>query len=366
VKPLLPKHYRVRVEDGGDGGRLVFTSENRRVFIAGQSLGLFAERVLPLLDGRRTLAEIQDLVAADFGASAVERAVSLLERHRIVEDAERAAIPPEVHERLEPEINYFREVSPDPARAVDRLADATVAIVGLGAFGAVAAAALAAANVGHLLLVDGAAVSPSDPFLAQIFGLDDVGRPRTDVIRDRIRALNPAAAVEAIAGGLSSEDEVATVVRGADFVLGCLDPGLSSITLMLNRACLAQRISWTSGRVSAFDGIVGPTVIPYETACYLCYEQRAVACNEDSPGTLAELAQFREMRTDTSRHRENLAFGAGIVGHLLALEAFRTLIAERPPRAGRILTVDFATSLTKEHLVLRKPWCPACGEPDDV
>jgi bacteriocin biosynthesis cyclodehydratase domain-containing protein len=341
----------------------VFTSERRRVFIEGQSLGLFADRVIPLLDGQRTLTEIQDLVSTDFGASAIEEAVLLLERHRLIEDAERATIPQDVHDRLEPEVNYFREVSPDAAEAVDRLANATVAIVGIGAFGAVAAAALAAANVGHLRLADGEAVSPADPYLAQIFSLDDVGRLRTEVIRDRIRGVNPAAAVEVVGEALASEDGVAATVQGADFVLGCLDPGLSSITLMLNRACLARRIPWTSGRVSAYDGIVGPTVIPYETACYLCYEQRAVACNDDSPATLAELEQFRESRTDTSRHRENLSFGVGIVGNLLALEAFRSLTAESHPRAGRVLTVDFATSLTKDHLLLRKPWCPACGDP---
>ena len=71
---------------------------------------------------------------------------------------------------------------------------------------------------------------------------------------------------------------------------------------------------------------------------------------------LADLRQQDARKADESRHRENLAFGAGIVGHLLALEAFKALTGLRPPTAGRILTVDFWSPAMREHVVLRKPW----------
>ena len=164
-----------------------------------------------------------------------------------------------------------------------RLAEACVGVVGLGALGGVAASALAAAGVGRVRCIDSAAVSAADPYLAQLYGLGDVGRPRAEVVQERIAAVAPETSVEVNAEPLLTDEAVAGAVAGADFVLGCVDPGLASVTYKLNRVCLEQRISWTAGTASAFMGVVGPTVIPYETACYLCYQGRAIACLDDPP-----------------------------------------------------------------------------------
>ncbi len=114
------------------------------------------------------------------------------------------------------------------------------------------------------------------------------------------------------------------------------------------------------GTASAFEGIVGPTVIPYETACYGCYQARAIACRDDPASALRELDSRYDERDDLSGVRENLPFTAGIVGHLLALQAFQFIVGIRPRSVGRVLVVDFLTSATSEHVVLRKPWCSAC------
>ena len=338
----------------------MFTSEGKRMVVRGGAFRDFLDLVVPLLDGRHTLEDIGERVAEVFDPGDLERSVNLLVENGIVEDAELAVLPADVETRLGPELSYLREVSPEPALAVDRLASARVTVVGVGAIGAVAATALAAANVGHLRCVDGTAVSAADPYLAQLFGLQDVGASRAVVTRDRIQAVNPTASVDLLTDELLTDEDVGNAVEGSDFVLGCVDPGLSSILYALNRACLEQRIPWCAATVSAFQGIVGPTVIPYETACFVCYEHRAAATRDDPAGVLADLRELEKSRTDTSPHRENLAFGAGIVGNLLGLQAFQALTGVRPPTAGAVVTVDFASSTTTRRLVLRKPWCPAC------
>ena len=366
MKPLLLKHYRVRYEPPDDGGEegLVFSSEGKRLVVRGRAFRDFVDLVVPLLDGRHTLEEIEQRVASVFDPGDLERSLNLLVENRIIEDAELTPLPAEVETRLAPELSYLWEVGPDPSLVVDRLAGARVSVFGVGAIGAVAATALAAANVGHLRCVDSTAVSPADPYLAQLFGLQDVGNSRARVTRDRIQAVNPAASVEVLADELLTDQDVGRAVEGSDFVLGCVDPGLSWVTYGLNRACLEQRIPWCAATVSAFQGIVGPTVVPYETACFVCYERRAAATRDDPAGVLADRRELEESRTDTSPYRENLAFGAGIVGNLLGLQAFQALTGLRPPTAGAILKVDLSSSTTSRHLVLRKPWCPACFQAD--
>ena len=362
MKPLLLRQFSVRFEPPGNGGEeaLVFASERRRLVVRGHSFREFLARVVPLLDGSRTLEEIQREVADVFEPQDVADSLALLEQHQIVEDAERMPVPADVQERMEPQLNYLREVHPAPAEVLDRLAAATVTVVGMGALGAVASTALAAAGIGRVRCVDSLPVTVADPYLAQLFWLDDVGSPRVDVVRRRILAVNPATTVEVVGDELPDEAAVRDVVAGSAFVLGCVDPGLSSLTYRLNRACVAQRIPWCAGRVTAFEGLVGPTVVPYETACYLCYQMRAVACAEDPEEALIALKEQDRRKADDSPHRENLAFGAGIVGHLLGLEAFKAVSGGRPASAGRLLSVDLLQGTTTKHVVLRKPWCPDC------
>jgi hypothetical protein len=47
-----------------------------------------------------------------------------------------------------------------------------------------------------------------------------------------------------------------------------------------------------------------------------------------------------------------------IVGHMLALKAFRVLLGLPAAASGRIVVFDFLESTSQRHVVLRKPWCP--------
>ena len=87
---------------------------------------------------------------------------------------------------------------------------------------------------------------------------------------------------------------------------------------------------------------------------------RAVACTENPEEEFAHLRFLDRRKRDDSGRRENLVFGAGIVGNLLALEAFRGLLGLPAAASGRVIVFDFMESTSKKHVVLRKPWCPAC------
>lgn len=362
MKPRLPNHYSLRFNPPGSEGdeALVFTSARRRVVVKGHSFREFLEKVVPLLDGRHSLEEIQERVADTFASEDISECLQLLSRQRLIEDGETVGFAADIEGRLEPQLNYLREFSDDPVGLQDRLAAATVTVLGLGALGAVAASALAAAGIGRVRCIDHLPVARTDPFAAQAFLLTDVGRPRTAAIEARIAGISPGTQVETIDDPLPTDADVVAAISGSDFVLGCLDPGLASLTYKLNRACLQTRTPWCSGEVSAFEGIIGPTVIPYDTACYLCYQMRIVACAEDPQDALAGLKHLDRRKTDDSGHRENLAFGAGVVGNMIALEAFKSLIGGRPSTAGKVVTLDFTQATGQKHAVLRKPWCPAC------
>jgi len=75
------------------------------------------------------------------------------------------------------------------------LSRARVAVVGLGGVGSWAAEALARAGIGSLLLIDGDVVCLSNTN-RQLHALEgNYGRPKAEVMAERIQAINPAALV---------------------------------------------------------------------------------------------------------------------------------------------------------------------------
>ena len=74
---------------------------------------------------------------------------------------------------------------------------------------------------------------------------------------------------------------------------------------------------------------------------------RAVACTENPEQEFAHLRFLDRRKRDDSASRENLVFGAPILG----LPAVAS---------GRIIVFDLMESTSQKHVVLRKPWCPAC------
>ena len=77
------------------------------------------------------------------------------------------------------------------ADAVARLASARVALFGVGGVGSYAAEALARAGVGEIILVDSDVVSRSN-INRQLCALEStVGRPKVEVVAERLRDVNP-------------------------------------------------------------------------------------------------------------------------------------------------------------------------------
>ncbi|MGY8832693.1 MAG: tRNA threonylcarbamoyladenosine dehydratase, partial [Pseudomonadales bacterium] len=90
-------------------------------------------------------------------------------------------------------------------QGAERLAAAHVAVVGIGGVGSWAAEALARSGVGEISLfdLDDVCVSNSN---RQLHALDStVGQPKVEVMAARIRAINPACVVHAVADFVTRE-----------------------------------------------------------------------------------------------------------------------------------------------------------------
>lgn len=363
-RPRLPTHYYVWSEPPDETGDevLYFASSQRRVKLKGHSFREFEQYVIPLLDGRHTFREIAESVADVFDAEDLAAGLRILADHRLLTDTADQTPQPEPPELLAPQLNFFHEMSTDPEEIRSRLRRATVAVFGMGGAGAGAALALAAARVGGLRLVDSTPVGGADAYLSNAFSPEDAGESRAAVVARKVGTAAPEVSVTVHTESPQNDDEVFALLEGSDFVINCLDAGESSLVYKLNRACLRAGVKWTSCALSGPEVVVGPTVHPYETPCYLCYKMRAVACAGNPEDEFAYESFLDQRKRDDSARHANLVCGVQMAAGLVSLEALKSLSdgALSPSAVGSVVVFNLLDLTSGKHVVLRKPWCPAC------
>lgn len=122
---------------------------------------------------------------------------------------------------------------------IARLEAAKVLVVGLGGVGAMAAEMLARAGVGHLTLVDSDVISESN-INRQLPALrSTVGRPKAEVVGERLLDINPALDLHLIKEFVH-EDSIPALLRPEyDYVVDAIDTLSPKIALI--QWCLANR-----------------------------------------------------------------------------------------------------------------------------
>lgn len=141
----------------------------------------------------------------------------------------------------------------DPEQ-MERLRDAHIAVIGLGGVGAYAAEMLARAGVGSLLILDSVNVSLSNRN-RQLLALESTtGRPKTEVMVERLRDINPDISLTIINDYLTSEN-VEQLLSGQriDFLVDAIDTLSPKIALICY--CMSHKIPLVSsmGAGAKFD-----------------------------------------------------------------------------------------------------------------
>ncbi len=150
----------------------------------------------------------------------------------------------------------------------ERLAAATVVVVGCGELGTVAAKLLAQAGVGCLHLVDDEYVEAVN-IDAQVFLEQEDARvkyPRVLIAAEQLRAVNSTVRVEPVVTRLTSAN-ADRLLRDADLILDGTDN--DATRHVLNQVCMKQNIPWIFATVADSHGLT-MNIVPGETPCFAC------------------------------------------------------------------------------------------------
>ena len=222
-----------------------------------------------------------------------------------------------------------------------RLKAARVLIVGAGGLGSPIALYLAAAGVGTLGLVDHDVVDVTNLQRQLLHGTRDVGRPKLESARDRLRDVNPHVVVELHDAWLTAANAI-EIIRAYDIVLDGTDN--FATRYLTNDACVLTGTPNVYGSVFRFDGQASV----FATADGPCYR-----CLYPSPPPAGSVPNCAE----------GGVFGVlpGLIGTIQATEALKLILGVGETLAGRLLLVDAMTMQFRSFQITRDPCCPACG-----
>jgi len=225
----------------------------------------------------------------------------------------------------------------------ERLAAATVVIVGCGGLGTVSAELLARAGVGYLRLVDDDRVEPANLIGQTLYNEGDAqtGQLKVMAASRRLECLNAAVHVEPMATRLTNRN-AERLIAGADLVLDGTDN--DATRYLINGACLKGGIPWIFGAVQENYGLT-MNVVPGKTPCFVC-----------------TFGPPLHRSGGNGRGTRCLAAATHVVASLQVSQALRFLLDGRYSQ-GLVYVDAWEPGLERIEVKSPSEGCPACGRP---
>jgi molybdopterin-synthase adenylyltransferase len=264
-------------------------------------------------------------------------------------------------ERYDRQLVYWADLA-GPEESADllqrRLAEAKVVVLGCGGLGSWAAAGLACAGVGELVLVDDDRVETSNLNRQLLFGEADLGGAKVDVAARALVRHNSELRVTGVRRRVSGPGDLEDCLGGASFLIAAADWPPYRLQRWVNRACLDAGVAYVTAGQFLPRVRIGPLVVPGGSACWECIERQA---RDEHP-------DYDEVATRPPRASTAATLGAasGIVGSLMAMEAIHYLTgAVDPATTGTSIVVDLRTLELAREQLRADPNCPSCGGTGD-
>ena len=206
-----------------------------------------------------------------------------------------------------------------------KIQQSTVTLVGLGALGSVAAASLAMAGVGTLILVDLDTIEMSNLNRQLFFRAADIGRPKVKICEQVVHEINPM--IDVVALYMPVENAPRPILERSTVILDGLDT--FQTRRWVNSFAVNANIPLVSGGMYSFLGNL-QVVVPQERPCLDC---QSLIPEEELQKACTPFGEVRkEIRPDETDEEfipyvSSVAF---VIGGLMAQEALKIILGLPP------------------------------------
>ncbi len=231
-----------------------------------------------------------------------------------------------------------------------KLLNAKVLCIGAGGLGCPISLYLAAAGVGTIGLADVDVVSPSNLQRQVLFGVSNIGEPKVEAARKRLKDLNPDLKLIEHRVLVNSEN-VMDLIKDYDVIIDGTDN--FPTRYCVNDACVLLKKPNIYGSIFRFEGMVtvfAPHLKNPDTGekgpCYRCLYPEP-----PDPGSVPSCAEGGV-----------LGVICGSIGSLQATEAVKLILGIGRPAIGRLLTWSSLDMEFRTFKIKHDNNCPICGD----
>jgi len=242
------------------------------------------------------------------------------------------------------------------------ISNSTIFILGLGGVGSWIATCLSQLGVKNFILCDPDIVK-IDNLNRSLFAFDDIGKFKTKVLAKRIYNIQENSSIITHEKLIESESDLLDIIKNdlenINLFINAADfPNVDFTSRIMSKLCLKNNIPHIiSGGYNLHLSLIGPTVLPKESACFKCIE---IGMEKKYPPDFENIKKlYRE-----KRNIGNISPLAGISASFTINEAIKVLGKSNrlyPTMVNRRGEFNFLTSKVKYTEFPKQPNCPWCG-----
>lgn len=253
--------------------------------------------------------------------------------------------------------DYFHSTS-DVIKAIEKLKNSKVMVVGVGAVGSYVSTYLAKVQVGKFILVDSDVVDISN-LHRQYYFEKNIGEKKTEALAENLKKINNEIEIKTIDTLLDDDFFTKNFLDDdIDLIINCADqPSVDYTSKLVAKYAMNKNIPHiVGGGYNLHLTLIGQTIIPNITACFKCFEK---ALHEKN---LIDLKGIKKL------HREGRKLGSypplsGLASSLACLDAFKLLIQKYEYLQQSNRRIEY--SIEKNNFTIREiprdPNCEWCG-----
>jgi thiazole/oxazole-forming peptide maturase SagC family component len=332
---------------------LFFIGKKEKIIIKGSSVGL-VKKNLPYLNGKNSGKDIASNVKIP--VKLIKQLLKLLKENNLVyfvnkketDEAKKFAFTKEL-------ISFFKQKELDPFECIKNIKNSSLALINAGKIGSNVLNLLQSIPLRKIKIFDDKKVTHSDIELG-IYSKANLNELRCTALR-KIFSNVPNLQFFSVTLKNVIKKQLLSDTTAVIFTSDEPESDKNAFEL-LNKYLLKINKNWISCRLYNGFGEIGPTILPYKTACFHCYEIRRASTAEN----LEEYMSIRNAKIIKREETGNLKSSVLQLSCVTVTEIIKLLSKKiMPITCNSFLTIDFNNYETHLHPVLKLPNCPFCG-----
>lgn len=348
-----------------DNQFIVLVNDRKEFIDLDRATGDLIDNLIPLINGKRSVNEIAQLIIKKskkrFSGSEVKAVIKNLFKWGLISTYGNNKDSQWKYENFSlVQTSYFATITSYPMEIQKKLRKVCVAVMGAKYISPLILRSLYSCGIKHVRLV-GNPIIESEEMSFFTF-------PNLEKGTDWYTALSKEASFMRLnldivllpdlhSSSFISELKKVDVLL---IVVPSLDPEL---ILEMNKICLNAGIKLLFGGINFSEVVLGPFVIPFESACLTCRElrYRRDYSSNDLANVTAEIKEYYSYYSKFNKTPVLLASFLSAYAHIICGYTCSHILGVSTSLINREIVIDFHNIKMMSYTILKLPRCPSCG-----